>query len=155
MSKILLLIFLLSSFLKANYEVVESENLFLVKINDKNSKFEEILLNLKDEINFQGFIIVYELNLAKATNEVATILEKKGVLDKGINLGICKSSFTLQMLEENFNNINYCPLGISVYKNSDHSIYLSSKKYKPFKDGDKIADKINETLKKLIIKSLE
>jgi uncharacterized protein (DUF302 family) len=153
MTKIIFLIFLLSSFLKANYEIVENENLFAVKIDNNN--FEEHLLRLKDEINFQGFTVVYELNLAKATNEIAQILEKKGVLEKGINLGICKSSFTLQMLEENFNNINYCPLGISVYKNSDNSIYLSAKKYKTFKDGDKIADMINETLKNLIIKSLE
>lgn len=153
MSKILLLIFLLSSFLKANYEIVESENLFLIEADDGN--FQDILLNLKDEISFQGFTIVYELNLAKATNEVASILEKKGILEKGINLGICKSSFTLQMLEENFNNINYCPLGISIYKNNDKLVYISYKKYKPFKDGDKIANKINETLKNLIIKSLE
>jgi uncharacterized protein (DUF302 family) len=153
MTKIIFLIFLLSSFLKANYEIVENENLFAVKIDNNN--FEEHLLRLKDEINFQGFTVVYELNLAKATNEIAQILEKKGVLEKGINLGICKSSFTLQMLEENFNNINYCPLGISIYKNTNNSIYLSSKKYKPFKDGDKIADIINETLKNLIIKSLE
>lgn len=153
MKKIFFLIFLLFSFLEADYKIIENENLFLVKI--ENSNFEEKLLNLKDEINFQGFVIVYELNLAKATNEVASILEKKGVLNKGINLGICKSSFTLEMLEENFNNINYCPLGLSVYKNSDNSIYFSAKKYKPFKDGDKIAEKINKVLKNLILKSLE
>jgi uncharacterized protein (DUF302 family) len=153
MKKIFFLIFLLFSFLEANYKIVENENLFVVK--SENINFEEKLLNLKDEINFQGFSIVYELNLAKATNEVASILEKKGVLNKGINLGICKSSFTLEMLEENFNNINYCPLGLSIYKNSDKSIYISYKKYKAFKNGDKIADKINETLKNLIIKSLE
>jgi uncharacterized protein (DUF302 family) len=153
MSKILLLFFTLFCFLKADYEVINNENLFVVKVDKAN--FDELLLRLKDEINFEGFTTVYELNLAKATNEVAVLLEKKGVLEKGINLGICKSSFTLQMVEENFNNINYCPLGISVYKNSDNSIYLSAKKYKTFKDGDKIADKINEVLKGLIIKSLD
>jgi uncharacterized protein (DUF302 family) len=153
MSKILLLFFTLFCFLKADYEVINNENLFVVKVDKAN--FDELLLRLKDEINFEGFTTVYELNLAKATNEVAVLLEKTGVLEKGINLGICKSSFTLQMVEENFNNINYCPLGISVYKNSDNSIYLSAKKYKTFKDGDKIADKINEVLKGLILKSLD
>lgn len=153
MSKILLLFFTLFCFLKADYEVINNENLFVVKVNKAN--FDELLLRLKDEINFEGFTTVYELNLAKATNEVAELLEKKGVLEKGINLGICKSSFTFEMLEENFNNINYCPLGISVYQNSDNSIYLSAKKYKTFKDGDKIAEKINEVLKGLIIKSLD
>lgn len=100
-------------------------------------------------------MIVYELNLAKSTNEVAVLLEKKGVLKEGINLGICKSSFTLQMVEENPNNINYCPLGLSVYQNSKNENFISYKKYKAFKSGDKIADKINELLKSLIIKSLD
>lgn len=153
MIKILLSLFLLCSFLKANYEIIENENIFIIKTD--NRTFQENLLNLKDEINFEGFTIVYELNLAKSTNEVAVLLEKKGVLKEGINLGICKSSFTLQMVEENFNNINYCPLGISVYQNSKNENFISYKKYKAFKNGDKIAEKINEVLKNLIIKSLD
>lgn len=153
MIKILLSLFLLCSFLKANYEIIENENVFLIKTD--NRTFQENLLNLKDEINFEGFTIVYELNLAKSTNEVAVLLEKKGVLKEGINLGICKSSFTLQMVEENFNNINYCPLGLSVYQNSNNENFISYKKYKAFKSGNKIAEKINEVLKSLIIKSLD
>ena len=153
MIKILLSLFLLCSFLKANYEIIENENIFLIKTD--NRTFQENLLNLKDEINFEGFTIVYELNLAKATNEVAVLLEKKGILKEGINLGICKSSFTLQMVEENPNNINYCPLGLSVYQNSKNENFISYKKYKTFKSGDKIALKINEVLKGLIIKSLD
>ena len=153
MIKILLSIFLLSSFLRANYEIIENENIFLIKTDNRD--FQEGLLKLKDEINFEGFTIVYELNLAKSTNEVAELLGKKGVLKEGINLGICKSSFTLQMVEENINNINYCPLGISVYQNKNNEIFISYKKYKAFKSGDKIADKINEVLKSLIIKSLD
>ncbi|MBU0924710.1 hypothetical protein KKG81_07480 [bacterium] len=152
MKKSFLLILFLCSFLKANYEIIENENLFLVKT--LNNSFQENLLNLKDEINFQGFTIVYELNLAKATNELASLLEKKEILQEGINLGICKSSFTLQMLEENFNNINYCPLAISIYKKNNQN-YISYKFYKPFKKDEQIANKINETLKNLIIKSVE
>lgn len=153
MIKILLTIFLLSSFLRANYEIIENENIFLIKTDNRD--FQESLLKLKDEINFEGFTIVYELNLAKSTNEVAELLGKNGVLKNGINLGICKSSFTLQMIEENINNINYCPLGLSVYENKNNEIFISYKKYKTFKSGDKIADKINEVLKSLIIKSLD
>lgn len=149
MIKILFGFFLLLSFSKASYEVVENQNIFMLKIN--NGNFQEILLKLKDEINFEGFVIVYELNLAKSTNEVAVVLEKNGVLEEGINLGICKSSFTLQMVEENINNINYCPLGLSVYENKNNEIFISYKKYKTFKNEDKIALKINEVLKSLII----
>ena len=153
MIKILLTIFLLSSFLKAKYEIIENENLFIVKTN--NTDFETNLTNLKNEINFESFVTVYEINVAKSTNDVASTLSKKEVLEKGINLGICKSSFTLQMVEENFYNINYCPLGISVYENKNNENFISYKKYKVFKNGDKIADKINESLKNLIIKSLD
>ena len=152
MKKTFLLTLFLCSFLKANYEIIENENLFLVKTPNKS--FQENLLNLKDEINFQGFTIVYELNLAKTTNELAVLLEKKEILQEGINLGLCKSSFTLQMIEENYNNINYCPLAISIYKKNNEN-YISYKFYKPFKKDDGIANKINETLKNLIIKSVE
>ncbi|QKF66103.1 hypothetical protein AVENP_0529 [Arcobacter venerupis] len=153
MIKIILLFSTFFCFIEANYKIIENENIFIIKTDNRD--FQEILLKLKDEINFEGFTIVYELNLAKSTNEVAALLEKKGVLKEGINLGICKSSFTFQMVEENPNNINYCPLGLSVYKNSKNENFISYKKYKAFKSGDKIADKINERLKNLIIKSLD
>ncbi len=151
--KIFFLFSLVFCFLNADYKIIENKNLFLVEIT--NSNFEKDLVNLKDEINYEGFTIVYELNLAKATNEVATFLKEKGVLKKGINLGICKSSFTLQMLKENFNNINYCPLAISIYTLDNATTYISYKYYRYFKFGDKIADKINKTLENLIIKSLD
>ena len=153
MMKTLLFIFLSISFLHASYEIIESENLFIVKTN--NTDFETNLTNLRNEINFESFVTIYEINVAKSTNETAFALSKNGVLEKGINLGVCKASFALQMLEENFNNINYCPLGISVYQNSKNEIFISFKKYKALKNGDKIADKINESLKDLIIKSLD
>jgi uncharacterized protein (DUF302 family) len=59
------------------------------------------------------------------------------------------------MVEENFHNINYCPLSLSVYQNKNNEIFISYKKYKSLKNGDKIADKINDVLKSLIIKSLD
>ena len=151
--KILFLFLLFISSLTAQYEIIKNKNLFLVRIT--NLDFEKNLLNLKDEINFQGFSIVYELNLAKSTNDVASILKKEKVLKQGINLGICKSSFTLEMVEENSHNINYCPLGISIYTIDENTTYISYKYYKSFKFGDKIADKINEKLEELILNSLE
>lgn len=151
--KTLFLFLLFISSLTAQYEIVKNKNLFLVQIT--NSDFEKDLINLKDEINYEGFTLVYELNLAKSTNEVASILKKEKVLKQGINLGICKSSFTLEMVEENFHNINYCPLGISIYTLDENTTYISYKYYKSFRFGDKIADKINKKLEELILNSLE
>ena len=153
MMKTLLFIFLLCSSLKAEYKIIENENIFKVKI--KNSIFEENLVNLKNQINFESFMTIYEIDVAKATNETAIALNKKGVLEKGVNLGICKSTFALQMLEENYNNINFCPLSLSIYQNKNATIYISFKKYKPLNKNEKNANKINESLKDLIIKSLD
>lgn len=153
MIKIISFLFIFISFTKADYQIIKNDNLFLVEV--KNSTFEDILINLKDEINYQGFTVVYELNLAKATNEIAEVLNKKGTLKNGTNLGICKSSFTFAMVKENYNNINYCPLGLSIYSHNNKSIYLSYKINKAFKQDDIIYSKINETLKKLILDSLD
>ena len=149
----LLFIFLFTlNIVNASYDIIDKENIFIVKI--KNSNFKTLYVNLKDEINFQSFTIVHELNLSKSTSFVAEALNKNKILKNGTNILICKSSFTLEMIEENIENISYCPMIISVYEDDKYS-YLSYKKYKPFKDDDKIADKINETLKDLILKSLE
>lgn len=149
----LLFTFLLLSSLKAEYKIIEDENIFKVEL--KNSNFEENLAKLKSQINFESFMTIYEINVANATNETALTLNKKSVLEKGINLGICKASFALQMLEENYNNINYCPLGLSVYQKENSVVYISFKKYKSLKNSDKSAEKINASLKNLIIESLD
>ena len=149
----LLFIFLFTlNIVNASYDIIDKENIFIVKI--KNSNFKTLYVNLKDEINFQSFTIVHELNLSKSTSFVAEALNKNKILKNGTNILLCKSSFTLEMIEENIENISYCPMIISVYEDDKYS-YLSYKKYKVFKDGNKIADKINETLKDLILKSLE
>jgi len=153
MKKILLSFFILSSLLFANNQIIEDENIVMVKIS--NTNFEKSFLNLKDELTFKGFTIVYELDIAKATNYVANILGKNSVLKKGTNIGICKTTFTLEMIEEYFHNINYCPLGFSIYQTKNDTTYISYKKYKAFGENEHIASKINQTMKNLIINSLE
>lgn len=144
----LLLIF---SFLNA-YEIIDKENVFSVKINDKD--FKTLYFNLKDEINFQSYVIVHELDLGKSTASVADALEKKAVVKNGVNILICKSSFTLEMHEENIENMTFCPMVISVYED-ETSRFISFRKYQPLKKGDKIAFVINQRLKSLILKSLD
>ena len=156
MIKILFLLIFSFLFLNAQYKVEKNRNLFLVKITD--SHFEKDLSYLKDELTFRGFKIIYELDMAKGNKEIAKILKKPEALYKGVNLGVCKSSFTFEMLEENPHNINYCPLAISVYSpniKNDKTTYISYKYYKSFKFGDKIADKINNSLENIILESLD
>lgn len=150
--KKLILLCTMICFLNANYKVVENENLFSVKIENEN--FQEVLVNLKDEIGFQGFVIVHELNLAKSTSNVAKALKQNAVLTNGVNLLMCKSSFTLEMIQENPSNITYCPLGISVYE-VKNEVFISYKKYHKLNFDDKIFEEVNEKLKNLILKSLD
>ena len=134
------------------YEIIDKDNYFSVKIQDKD--FDELYINLKDEINFNSYVIVHELNLAKSTKAVAQALDQKAVVKNGINLLICKSSFTLQMHQENKHNMTFCPMVISVYED-EISKYISFRKYHPLKKDDKIAYKINQNLKNLILKSID
>lgn len=153
MIRLIFSLILIISFSNAKYDIEKSRNLFSVKIY--NSDFEKSLVNLKDELMYRGFTIVYELNLGKTTNEYSKLLKKRISLKKGINIGVCKSSFTFEMVEENFHNINYCPLAISVYQENPKTTYISYKYYRSFQFGDKISDKINSTLEDIILKSLD
>ena len=54
----LLFIFLFTlNIVNASYDIIDKENIFIVKI--KNSKFKTLYVNLKDEINFQSFTNVH------------------------------------------------------------------------------------------------
>ncbi len=133
------------------YEIIDNDNNFIVKIQDE--KFYELYMNLKDEINFNSYVIVHELNLAKSTKAVADALDGKVIVKNGINLLICKSSFTLKMHQENIHNMSFCPMVISIYKD-ESSNYISFRKYHPLNKNDKIASIINKRLKTLILNSL-
>ncbi len=134
------------------YEIIDNDNNFIVKIQNEN--FYELYVNLKDEINFNSYVIVHELNLAKSTKAVADALEEKAIVKNGINLLICKTSFTLKMHQENIHNMSFCPMVISVYED-DNSNYISFRKYHPLNENDKIAFTINKRLKTLILNSLD
>ena len=123
--KLLFIFFFTLNIVNASYDIIDKENIFIMKI--KNSNFKTLYVNLKDEINFQSFTIVHELNLSKSTSFVAEALNKNKILKNGTNILICKSSFTLEMIEENIENISYCPMIISVYED-DKYVYISHKK---------------------------
>ena len=133
------------------YDTFDKEEIWTVKTD---SDFQDSYLNLKNEIIHNGFVIVHELDLAKSTGKVAEAFEKEAVFKKAKNLMICKSSLTLQMHEENIENVTYCPMVISVYE-YDNKSYISYRKYHKYKDLDNISDTINSLLKETIIKSLD
>ena len=153
MIKKTLLTFLIAlSFLKLNaYETTDTNEIWTV---NTQTNFKDSYLNLKNEIIHNGFVIVHELDLAKSTGKVAEAFDKEAVFKKAKNLMICKSSLTLQMHEENIDNVTYCPMVISVYEYNNES-FISYRKYHKYKSNDVISDKINSLLKETILRSLD
>lgn len=148
-------IFSLLSFsiaLNAFYQEINSLHLYKVKIKDE--EFKTIYINLKDEILSRGFSIVHEVDLAKSSKNVADALKKEHILKNGKTLLICKASFAYKMFSENIDNITYCPMAISVYEKKGLN-YISFRKYKSYKNSNKIAKEINATLKDIIHESLD
>ncbi|WP_419767571.1 hypothetical protein [Arcobacter sp.] len=152
MYKQLFIILIFSISLYGSFIVYEDKNIFTIKL--ENKKFEDLLINLKSEISYQGYIIINELNLAKSINNLAKALKKNNPLEKGTNLLICKRSFALKMIEENIHNITYCPLSISIYKKNTY-LYISYKKFNSFEKANNISIIINNKLKDLILRSLD
>lgn len=151
MLKVLIIscIFLLN--LNASYIQIDKENIFTVSLKNKN--FDDLYIKLKDEINFRSFVIIKELNLAHASNNVAKALKKQEVLSNGKNILMCKASFVLKMLEDNIENITYCPLSISIYEKNSN-IFISHRKYPKLNKESKIAQQINKQLKQIILKTI-
>ncbi|RXJ82315.1 DUF302 domain-containing protein [Arcobacter sp. F2176] len=152
MYKQLFIILMFSINLHASFTVYEDKNLFTIKL--ENKKFEDLLINLKSELSYQGYVIIHELDLAKSINTLAKALKKSIPLEKGKNLLICKRSFALKMIEENIHNITFCPLSISIYK-KDTYLYISYKKFHSFEKANNISIIINNKLKDLILRSLD
>jgi len=132
-------------------DIKDTNEIFTVKSEDK---FEDAYLNLKNEIIHNGFIIVHELDLAKSTGKVAEAFEKNAVFKKAKNIMICKSTLTLEMHEENIENITYCPMVISVYE-YENTAYISYRKYHKYNSSNFINQKINKLLKDVVLKSMD
>jgi len=152
MKKIFILFYIFISSSYASYETLDTQYIYTIKM--KNASFENTFIRLKNEIVHNSYVIINELNLAKSTNTIAKVLDKKEPLSKGKTLLICKGTFALQMLEENISNITYCPLAISVYEKNLNT-FISFRKYKSFTANDTIANQINNQLKEVILNSLK
>ena len=152
MKKIFIIFYILTSSSYASYEILDTKYIYTIKM--KSGSFEDTFIQLKNEIAHNSYVIINELNLAKSTNNIAKVLDKKEILNKGKTFLICKGTFALQMLEENISNITYCPLAISIYE-KNLNIFISFRKYKSFSTKDTIANEINKQLKKVILNSLK
>ena len=95
MKKIFIIFYILTSSSYASYEILDTKYIYTIKM--KSGSFEDTFIQLKNEIAHNSYVIINELNLAKSTNNIAKVLDKKEILNKGKTLLICKGTFALQM----------------------------------------------------------
>jgi len=129
-------------------------------IYDVKAKYSDISFTLLDEIEQNGFIFSYRAKIGNALKKISKHYNKKPIFKKAEKIGFCKLSLSLEMMEENPNNLMYCPLSIAMYelkdkKNEVRIIYRLSKNLK--KDGKvgKVMDKVNTLILKMIEESIE
>lgn len=118
MQKIILLFgLLLSTVLFA--DAVRTETSYSVSYTVMGNTFEEVQLQINNELQVNGFNVVYEINIAKAMAAVSESQEKQPPIAKGISMGFCKPSTSYKLLEKNPDTLLYCPFRILIVEKEE------------------------------------
>jgi uncharacterized protein (DUF302 family) len=121
------------------------------------STYKEVMFTLIDEINQNGFIQSYRANIGSAVKNISSFYKKDPIFTHAEKIGFCRQTLTLEMMEDNPNNLMFCPLSIAVYelKNEKNIIKVVYKLAKFSKKKSKVLDKVNKEILQLIENSLE
>ncbi len=146
--KVLLLSLILSTLLFS-----KEKNNSYIKYKIENNNIETVYMFLKSELLANGYNIVYEGDFAKLTKKVGKLLNKESKLSFGKKIAFCKGSLSFKLLDENIDNIVFCPFSIAVYKEKKEAhFYISYINYKALKKDEKIIKQINKDIKRIIEK---
>jgi len=149
-----LLFFILFTSIWADYTKKVYENYVIYEVQ---GKYSDIIFTLLDELSQDGFILSYRANIADAMEGLTKFHKRKALFKNAEKIGFCKVSLTLEMMDENPNNLMFCPLSIALYeenkKNSNTKIIYRIEKN--LSKDEKIMDKVNSTILRLIENSLE
>ena len=140
--------------LNANYK---KEVLNDYVIYEKKGKFNEILFVLLDEIAQNGFTSSYEANIANALKNISSFYKKKPIFTHAKKIGFCRQTLTLEMMEDNPNNLMFCPLSIALYElENEKNIVKIIYRFSKFENKEsKVLKKVNQEILKIIENSLE
>lgn len=116
---------------------------------DSNEDFKILVAELKNIIVTKGFTLSYESDIALTSQNVATALEKTSLMKNGVKIGFCKASLTLEFMNENIDNIVFCPLSIALYE-SDKGKFISYLKNSPLNENEKTINTINNMVEDII-----
>ena len=126
-------------------------------IYEKKGKFKEIKFVLLDEIAQNGFTSSYEADIGNAVENISTFYKKEAIFTHAKKIGFCRQTLTLEMMEENPNNLMFCPLSIALYelKNEKDVVKIVYRFAKIENKESKVLKKVNQEILNLIENSLE
>ncbi len=144
--KRIFIIFLLCVSLFA-YEKKQNDRYITYNIN---ISYDNLMFALLDEVSASGFVLAYQANISKSLKNISKLLNKKNVFINAKKIGFCKSSLSLEMMQENPKNMVFCPLSLAIYEIKKNHIVILYQKIIPLRKEDKVLLKINKIIPKLI-----
>ncbi|MDD2266759.1 DUF302 domain-containing protein [Sulfuricurvum sp.] len=104
-----------------NAETIRIETPEFISYRVSDISFEELQLRIGNELQVNGFNIVYEINIAKALEAVSKNLDQQSKLHNGISIGFCKPSVSYQLMNKSIDTLLYCPLKLVVFQVKENS----------------------------------
>ena len=151
MKAFFLTLFIISSLF--SYEKIEDVLSITYKVN---ANYDDTIFALLDEISNTGFILSYRANIGKNIKNTSKFFKQEPVFINANKIGFCKSSLTLEMMNENPRNMMFCPLSLAVYElnKKENKVVIIYQKATTLKKEDKVMLKVNSIIEKLIENSL-
>jgi uncharacterized protein (DUF302 family) len=124
---------------------------------ETEGKYRDIMFTLLDEISQNGFISSYRANIGDAVENISSFFKKEPIFTNAEKIGFCRQTLTLEMMEENPNNLMFCPLSIAVYelKSQKNIVKIVYRLAKFSNKESKVLEKVNKEILQLIENSLE
>ena len=105
---------------------------------------------LENEMITDGFILSYRSDIGKVADTNAKYYKKPPLFINAQKLGFCKNSLGYKLLEENKNNILYCPISIAIYESSPQNVILLYQLAHKINIDDTSVDILNQTILELL-----
>ena len=126
-------------------------------IYETKGKYKEIIFILLDEINQNGFTSSYKADIGNAVKNISSFYKKEAIFTYAQKIGFCRQTLTLEMMEEDPNNLMFCPLSIALYelKNEKDIVKIIYRFAKTSNKKSNVLKKVNKEILQLIENSLE
>ena len=126
-------------------------------VYETKGEYSTIIFTLSDEISQNGFISSYRADIGNAVKNISTFYKKEPIFKNAEKIGFCRQTLTLKMMEENPNNLMFCPLSIALYElnNENNIVKIVYRFAKVSNKKSLVLEKVNKEILQLIENSLE